>query len=195
MLAALILAAGESKRMGTPKALLQHEGRTFLERILAASRHPRIGSAIVVLGAHAEQVRGRLAAEPVTWVVNPDWQAGQLSSIHAGLDALTGQALDGVVLFLVDHPFISPGLVATLIERFYETGRPIVLPTFQGQRGHPVIFSQKLFAELRSAPRDVGARGVVWQHACEVLAVRTEEEGVVLNLNDPEALRRALTGG
>ena len=192
MLAALILAAGESKRMGTPKALLQHEGRTFLERILEASRHPRIGVTLVVLGAHADRVHSKLPLESVTVVENSEWKSGQLSSIQAGLRALAGQTLDGVIVFLVDHPFISSALVGVLIERFYESGMPIVVPTFQGKRGHPVLFSQRLFDDLLAAPLDVGARAVVWQHSSEVLEVPTDEEGVVLNLNDPDALRRAL---
>jgi len=192
LLAALILAAGESKRMGTPKALLQHEGRTFLERILEASRHPRIGVTLVVLGAHADRVHSKLPLESVTVVENSEWKSGQLSSIQAGLRALAGQTLDGVIVFLVDHPFISSALVGVLIERFYESGMPIVVPTFQGKRGHPVLFSQRLFDDLLAAPLDVGARAVVWQHSSEVLEVPTDEEGVVLNLNDPDALRRAL---
>jgi len=192
LLAALILAAGESRRMGTPKALLQHEGRTFLERILEASRHPRIGVTLVVLGAHADRVQSKLPLESVTGVENSEWKSGQLSSIQAALRALTGQTLDGVIVFLVDHPFISSALVGVLIERFYESRMPIVVPTFQGKRGHPVLFSKNLFDELLAAPLDVGARSVVWQHSSEVLEVPTDEEGVVLNLNDPDALRRAL---
>lgn len=194
MLAAVILAAGESRRMGTPKALLRHQGRTFLERLLDAARHPRVGALRVVLGAQAETICQTLALDPATVVVNAAWKKGQLSSIHAALETLPASEFDGAAVFLVDHPFISPELVGKLIEKFYSSGKAIVLPKCQGRRGHPVIFSSRLFAELLAAPPDVGARAVVWAHAADVLEVPTDEEGVILNLNDPEALRRALGG-
>ena len=83
-------------------------------------------------------------------------------------------------------------LVSKLVDQFYMSGRSIVLPKFRGKRGHPVIFAARLYDELLAAPEEQGARAVVWAHAEEVLEVPTDEEGVVLNLNDPEALRRAL---
>jgi len=192
LLAALILAAGESKRMGTPKALLQHEGHTFLERLLVAARHPKIGITRVVLGCHSERVLAKVQLEPATVVLNPEWKKGQLSSIQAAVKALPVGATDGIILLLVDHPFVSSDLIAVLIERFYLSGKPIVLPTFKGKRGHPVIFSTTLYDELLRAPAESGARAVVWAHAADVLEIPTEEEGVVLNLNEPDALRRAL---
>lgn len=195
MLAAVILAAGESHRMGRPKALLPYPGDaatpgklTFLEHLVCVSRHPRIGVLRVVLGAHAETVKRRVALEPASIVFNREWAQGQLTSLQAALRSFA-EPTDGAALFLVDHPLITPQLVDDLIRRFYESGAPIVLPTFSGTRGHPVIFAQRLYEELLCAPCDVGARAVVWAHAAEVLEVPTREEGVVLNLNDPEALR------
>ena len=178
--------------MGTPKALLQHEGETFLERLLAAAQHPDVGMIRVVLGCHSERVQAQLQIDSAIVVLNQNWANGQLSSIQAGLRTIPAGATEGVILFLVDHPFVSSNLVGRLIEAFNLSGKPIVLPTFQGKRGHPVIFSSKLYDELLLAPAGVGARAVVWAHSAEVLEVSTEEEGVVLNLNDPEALRRAL---
>ena len=192
MLAAVILAAGESSRMGSPKALLASHGRPFLEHLVEVTRHPKVGLLRIVLGAHAEEVRGKLKLDPVTVVINPDWSRGQLSSIHAALRSLPTGITDGMLLCLVDHPLISAALVSELIEKFYATGKPIVVPTYGGKRGHPVIFSGQLFPELLAAPLETGARAVVWAHAEEVLEVPTIEEGVVLNLNDPETLRRAL---
>jgi molybdenum cofactor cytidylyltransferase len=129
-------------------------------------------------------------------VINQEWEKGQLSSIQAAVSHLLDKnETDGFLLFLVDHPFISAALVGQLVEEFYRSGKPIVLPTFQGKRGHPVIFARRLYEELLAAPLDKGARTVVWAHAEEVLEVPTEEEGVVLNLNDPEVLRKALGGG
>ncbi len=89
----------------------------------------------------------------------------------------------------VDHPLVSATLVGDLVHRFYEDGKAIVLPTYKGRRGHPVIFSNALYDELLTAPADTGARTVVWAHAADVLEVPTDEEGVVLNINDPDMLR------
>lgn len=195
MLAAVILSGGESRRMGSPKALVPYHGRTFLQHLLDVSRHPQISPVLVVLGPHADQIRKEAALDPGNVVINHDWQLGQLSSIQVALRHLAErEQTDGIMLFLVDHPLISPALVGKLITEFYRTGKPIVLPIFQGKRGHPVIFARSLFEELLAAPLEKGARTVVWNHADEVLTVPTDEEGVVLNLNDAETLRKALGG-
>jgi molybdenum cofactor cytidylyltransferase len=191
MLAAAILAAGESKRMGQPKALVPFQGSTFVEHLIAATRHARVGITRVVLGAGAEGIRGRLAIDLGWIVVNGDWPKGQLSSIHAALRSLPTGGTEGILFCPVDHPLISPHLVAALIAAFDSSGKLIVLPKFGGRRGHPVIFHAALYAELLAAPAEVGARQVVWNHAAEVMEVETAEEGVILNLNDPESLRRA----
>ena len=104
---------------------------------------------------------------------------------------LASEPTEGMLLCPVDHPLIPASVVAELIERFDSSSAPIVLPTFRGRRGHPVLFRSDLYGELLSAPPDVGARAVVWAHSAEVLEVPVEDEAVVLNLNDPEALRLA----
>ena len=195
MLAAVILAAGESRRMGQPKALLPYRGRTFLEHLIAVARHPRIGLTRIVLGAGAEEIREKLKLDTASVVVNPDREKGQLSSIQAALRSLPRGITEGMLLCLVDHPIISADLVGSLIEQFDLSGRPIVIPTYKGKRGHPVIFRSTLYDELLAAPLDLGARAVVWAHAADVLEVPTDEEGVTLNLNDPKALKRAMADG
>ena len=181
--------------MGSPKALLPYQGRPFLEHLLEVTSHPKIGVRRVVLGAHAKMIADavRLATNEV--VINEDWEQGQLSSIHAGIRNLPA-GTDGMILCLVDHPLISARLVDELIGRFYRerhAARPaIVLPVYQGKRGHPVIFSARVYEELLAAPMDQGARAVVWAHAGQVAEVSTPEQGCVLNLNDPETMRHVL---
>lgn len=192
MLAAVILSAGASSRMGRPKALLPYREGTFLEHLIAVTRHPRIGVTRVVLGAGAEVIRAMAKLDPSIVVLNAKWEQGQLSSICAGVRSLEGLDTEGMVLCPVDHPLVSARLVSELVERFDEEKKAVVLPTFKGRRGHPVIFSSALYAELLGAPADKGARVVVWAHSAEVLEVPTDEEGVVLNLNDPEMLKRAM---
>jgi molybdenum cofactor cytidylyltransferase len=195
VIAAVILSGGESRRMGSPKALIPFRGKTFLQHLLDAAQNSQISPVLVVLGPHADQIRKEVPLDSANVVINQDWHLGQLSSIQAAVRHLAGRKeIDGIMLFLVDHPLISPALVGKLAAEFHRTRSAIVLPIFQGKRGHPVIFARKLFDELLAAPLDKGARVVVWAHAHEVLEVPTEEEGVVLNLNDPESFRKALGG-
>ena len=191
MLAAVILSAGASTRMGRPKALLPYREGTFLEHLIQVTRHPRIGVTRVVLGAGAENIQSIAKLDPSIVALNPDWELGQLSSIWAAIRSLEGIDTDGIVLCPVDHPLVSARLVSELVEKFYEEKKAIVLPTYKGKRGHPTIFSSQLFSELLAAPEDRGARAVVWAHSADVLEVPTDEEGVILNLNDPEMLKRA----
>jgi molybdenum cofactor cytidylyltransferase len=191
-LAAVILSGGESRRMGVPKALLPYRGKTFVEHLLEVTRHPRVGVTRIVVGAHANEIRAKLSAHSAEIVVNADWAKGQLSSIQAGIRSLPDGGNDGMILAPVDHPIVSAALVALLIEEFDSGGNAVVLPTFHGRRGHPLIFRAKLYRELLAASAEVGARQVVWAHANDLLEVPTEEEGVVLNINDPASLDRAL---
>ena len=194
MLAAIILSAGASSRMGRPKALLPYREATFLEHLLHVTRHPRIGLTRVILGAGAEEVRTMAKLDPSVIVLNPGWEQGQLSSICAGLRSLAGIETDGILLCPVDHPLVTARLIGGLIARFYENEKVIVLPVYKGRRGHPVIFSSTLYGELLAAPADKGARAVVWAHAADLLEVLTDEEGIVLNINDPDMLRHAIGG-
>jgi len=192
MLAAVILAAGESRRMGETKALLPYQGLTFVEHLLAATRNPRVGFTRVVLGAHAEEIRGKLKVDPAAIVVNPDWPKGQLSSLQAAIRSLPPQITSGLILCPVDHPLVSLHLIESLIAAFEASGKSIALPTYEGRRGHPVIFRSTLYNELLAASPEVGARQIVWAHSDEIKELPTDEEGVILNLNDPETMRKAL---
>jgi CTP:molybdopterin cytidylyltransferase MocA len=185
MLAVAILAAGESRRMGSPKALLQYQGKTFVEHLIEVATHPRVGIVRVVLGAKAEEIRSELEIDGASIVVNENWQAGQLSSIQAAIRSLPEGAVESLMLCPVDHPIISREVIAQLISAFDASGRSITLPVFNGRRGHPVIFRSNLFDELLAASPELGARQVVWAHPEEVEEVSTNEEGVTLNIDNP----------
>jgi len=189
MLAAVILSGGASRRMGTPKALVSYQGTSFLEHLLSVTNHPSIGARRVVLGADAEPISKEIALAPEEIVVNREWEKGQLSSIHAALRTLPSM-MEGMLLCPVDHPLVSASLVGSLIDAFLATRAPVVVPIYEGRRGHPVIFSAVTFQELLNAPMHQGARAVVWAHTAKVCEVSTPEEGCILNLNDPGTLAK-----
>jgi molybdenum cofactor cytidylyltransferase len=191
MLAAIILAGGESRRMGQPKALLKMHGHTFLENLLEVTRHPRVGCQRVVVGAAAGEIRARVSLPGDVLVVNPDWRRGQLSSLQASLRSLPA-GTEGAMVCPVDYPMVSAELVAKLIAAFDSAGGAVTLPVYEGKRGHPVIFRSTLYQELLATDAEIGARAVVRAHRDATVEVPTGEEGVILNLNDPEMLRRAI---
>lgn len=198
MVVAVVLAAGESRRMGSPKALLPFAGATFLEHIVSSLVRTKVGKIIVVLGHRAEEIRSKVAHLPVTWVVNNDYAKGQLSSLVAAVRRLAEDGdweVDGMLVHLVDHPLISLELVDQMIARFYESKKLVVLPRYKGRRGHPVIFSKDLFAEIVSTPLEQGAKGVVHAHRADTLEVETDEAGITVDVDTQDEYRKLVGSG
>ena len=193
-IAAAILAAGESRRMGRPKALILHQGVPALQQLIDRLKDPRIVARRIVLGAHADEIRKHVQDDSRNFVVNPAPEQGQLSSLKLAIRSLEHEG-DGILVWPVDHFLVTRAAVGALIESFLFTQKLIAVPTYHGRRGHPVIFAKELYPALLAVPLDVGARAVVRAHADEVLEVPTKEEAVVLNLNDVEALKKALSEG
>ena len=182
---ALILAAGEGRRMGRPKALLPLEGRTFLEVLLERFLLAGAAPVLVVLGSAASEIRSRARLGSARVIVNPEPSRGQLSSIHCGLDVLVPGEVDALFIAPVDTPRVR---VETLV-RMRESlpGRPLVVPACRGRRGHPALFSASLFPALRAAPLDRGARAIV--HATrDRLEMETDDSAVLEDFDRPEDL-------
>jgi molybdenum cofactor cytidylyltransferase len=194
MIAAVVLAAGESSRMGRPKALLPIDGVRFIEKIVSSLQSTKVGKILVVLGHNAEEMRQKIADLPVLIVVNNEYKKGQLSSLVAAIrDIQSRQSsaeLDGILVHLVDHPYINPILVDVMIDRFHESKKLIVVPRYHGRRGHPVLFSRSLFSELLNAALDQGAKTVVHAHQKDTLEIDTEDEGVTIDIDTPEEYRQ-----
>lgn len=182
---AIILAAGESSRMGSPKALLQIQGKTFLEHLVATLRNAGLHEIRVVLGHDSDKIITQLPDLNVSFIINENYQKGQLSSIQAAIRSVPKDC-DAIMICPIDRPLISPELIKTLIEAYSKSKPPIVIPIFDAKRGHPIIFSSSLFPEVLRAPYDIGARAVVWAHHNEVIEVQTDEEGILLNIDTPE---------
>jgi molybdenum cofactor cytidylyltransferase len=185
--AGLILAAGTSQRMGSPKALLRIYGRTFLEHIASEAQQSNLTEVKIVLGSQAELILERLPQLTANVVINPEYEQGQLSSLIRGLKTLEGYSIDGLMLFLVDHPFVNRDLINELLDWFSSHNNPLVIPTFKKQRGHPIIFAHELFPELINAPVDAGAIIVVRKYQDKILHVETGQAGILLDIDTPEA--------
>jgi molybdenum cofactor cytidylyltransferase len=188
---AVILAAGEGRRMGGPKALLPFAKTTFLAHCCRLYARPGIAAIVAVLGAEADRVR-RESGLPagVEAVVNPNWPRGMLSSVWRGLDAAERQGADAVLLHPVDHPLVAPATIDR-VRQALEAEAAIAVPTWEGRRGHPGGFSRSLFGELRSAPADRGARAVLALHEARVAHV-PGDPGCVAGIDTPEAYVRLL---
>ncbi|MGA2632120.1 MAG: nucleotidyltransferase family protein [Terriglobia bacterium] len=190
MIAGLILAAGESSRMGRDKALLIYCGQTFLETIIAMLREAGIDRIAVVLGHHAEEIRQAANLAEVEVVINPEYRRGQTSSLQAGLRALDQPNLEGLVLCLVDHPTATSTTVRKLVESFRLSRAPVVIPTHQVQRGHPVLISRTLFDELLNLGPEQGANLVVHNYRDRTSFVEVDDGGILLDVDDDVAYRR-----
>jgi molybdenum cofactor cytidylyltransferase len=186
----IILAAGESRRMGYPKPLLKIGDRTFIEHIAETmlAVMPRL---VIVLGAHSDRVRAAIPDDAhITIVENPNYARGQLSSLKVGLSAIQLHAA-GVLVHLGDHPMVRVETFQAIVDSYDETGKPIVIARHNGHRGHPVIFDRELFAELESCPEEEGARHLVNADASRVAYVDLPDPGINLDLDTPSDLVRA----
>lgn len=167
-IAAIVLAAGTSSRMGRPKVLLELGGKSLVrraaERALGAAGVERV---VVVAGAHRAEMEHELAGLPVEIAYNPAYATGMASSLRAGLEAL-GPETEAVIIMLADQPYQHSQVVERLIEAYRQSGRPIVAPRYGEQRGNPVLFDRRLFPELAILEGDAGARELLKRRGDEV---------------------------
>ncbi len=194
MIAGLILAAGESRRMGRDKALLVYRGRTFLETLIANLHDAGIENVFVVLGHHAENIRNAVNLAGTRVVVNHNYQEGQTSSLQAGLAAVADESPEAVILCLVDHPVVSAEVIRILAERF-ESNRPrVLIPTHKGEHGHPIVINRELFPELLALPPDAAANTVIRRYRSTTEFVEMADPGILIDVDDPQAYERLLEG-
>jgi molybdenum cofactor cytidylyltransferase len=198
MLSPIVLAAGESRRMGSPKALLPDpDGRAFIARIVRTLLTAGLTDVLVVTGSQHDAIDAALSADDlrdcVRLVRNADPLRGQLSSIWTALDACPPHT-DGLLMTLVDVPMITSATVRAVVNAWRHTRAPVVRPIVDGRRGHPVIFDRRLFDELRAAPLDAGARVVVRAHWDESVDVPVDDRGSLLDVDTPADYERLRTG-
>jgi len=188
MINAIVLAAGESRRMGKLKPLLRFKDKTFLDQIISALRASDADRITVVLGAGAEMIKNSVDLSGTNIVINKDYKKGQLSSLAAAIKD-TPQEMDAILVCLVDNPFITKEVINKIIAKFKETNNPIIVPVFNKQRGHPTLFSRSLFSELVNAPKEQGARYVLYSNAENVLELEISEDTILMGIDTPEDYR------
>ena len=182
-IAAIVLAAGASVRMGRPKALLRVEDRTFVRRILDTLRDGGIADPVVVLRPGQPDAADEVTAGAGRVVLNPRADDGQLSSLIAGLEAVDAPGVDAVLVTLVDVPLVRASTVRTLLTRAPVSPAPILRAAYQGRHGHPVIFKREVFDALRAADPRLGAKAVL--RAVHVEDVAVDDPAVVEDVDTP----------
>jgi molybdenum cofactor cytidylyltransferase len=166
---AVILAAGSSSRMGSPKQSLQFRGQSMLRRAALAALGAGCGPVVVVTGAYAELYRRELDGLDVQEVLNSSWETGMASSVRAGVEGLVSMAADvaAAVFLLCDQPHATSDVISGLLAAHRATGRPVIASAYGGSYGVPALFSRTLFAELTRLEGRSGAKEVIKRHAAE----------------------------
>ena len=190
--AALILAAGLSTRMGQPKQLLPYQGKSLVRRAVEAAVGSRARKTIVVTGAARERVERELGGLAVMLVHNPDFADGMSTSLRAGLRAVRPD-IDGVVVMLADQPFIDAAIVDALIERYEQTSAKIVRPRYGGVPGNPVLWDSSHIEALAAQEGDQGGRALLQAHRDQIEWLDLPDANLQTDVDTPEAYA-SLTG-
>ena len=190
-IAALVLAAGRSRRMGAVNKLLAEiDGMPMVARVVTAATTSKAATVVVVTGHQAAKVRAALANTGAEFVDNPDYAAGLSASLRAGLAALSDD-IDGAVVCLGDMPRVTAALIDALIDAFEPAkGAAICLPTHRGKRGNPVLWARRFFAEMAAVTGDTGARHLIGEHADVVCEVPRDDDAVLIDIDTPEGLEK-----
>lgn len=169
----IILAAGRSARLGSPKQLLSYQGKNLLQHTIDAARESQVGPVIVVLGSDIDEIAGSLDTANLTMVKNPNWESGMASSIACGLTAQNKwyPETEAVILMVCDQPFVNPKLLMQLSKKYEESGNSIVASSYANIKGTPALFHKKHFYELLAIEGDTGARSLIKKYTGSIQSV------------------------
>ena len=187
--AALVLAAGASSRMGRPKQLLDWNGRPLVRAAAEVALAARLNPLLVVVGGAQAEMADALAGLPLRIIANPDYAAGQSTSLRAGIAALDHDT-DAVVVLLADQPFVTAAIVEQIVSEWNASRAAIVAPTYAGQRGNPVLFARAVFPELLAIQGDQGARAVLAADRARVHLVAFDDPRPLADIDTPEDYAR-----
>ena len=191
MISAILLAAGESRRMGEFKQLLRLGDKTFVEHCVDNLLASHVDEVIIVTGHRELEARRAIGDRPVRFAHNADYQSGMASSIKRGVQALS-ESTRACVLALVDQPQIGAGVINLVIETYEKTPAIIVIPTYGGRNGHPILFDVSLKEEILTINLEQGLRQVVRGHLDQVARVEVSSRAVLEDCDLPEDYERIL---
>jgi molybdenum cofactor cytidylyltransferase len=191
MIWAMILAAGESRRMGQPKLLLPFGEKTIIETVVEKVVSSKVRNTLVVLGSEREKVEKKIKNFPVKVAFNPDYPSGMLSSVLCGFKAIP-EDTRAVVVVLGDQPSVSKEVLDKIIDAYQETGKGIVLPVYEQERGHPVVIDMKYKDEIENLSPDIGLRGTVYSHPEDILEVEVDAPEILQDIDDEADYKREL---
>ncbi len=192
---AIILAAGKSIRMGEPKQLLRLRESTVLGTTVANIRGVGLDEVILVLGSFAEAIQQQFppsAFEGLKVVVNQAYGQGMASSLREGLSALHPR-IDAALIVLADQPFIRPETFGQIVHQYHRSNAQIVIPTYKGSRGNPVLLDRSVFPEVMALSGDIGCRAIFGSHPEGIVKVEVDDVGILLDIDnkaDYERLQR-----
>ena len=189
--AAVVLAAGMSRRMGTPKQMLRMGDETILERTLKNVRASKVSEIVLVLGHAADEVQKTIATEGLKVVVNPDYQQGMGTSLRFGLAAVDA---DAALIVLADQPWISSNTFNRLIECHQERKPQIIVPTYRGFRGNPVLLDRSVFHEMQALKGDVGCRAIFGDHVGNILKLPVDDPGILMDIDSHDDFEKLTAG-
>jgi molybdenum cofactor cytidylyltransferase len=189
MISAILLAAGESRRMGEFKQLLPYGDKPFVVRCVDNLLATAVDELIVVTGHRDNDVRRALADCKVKIVFNPNYREGMSTSIQAGVRAVAEHS-QAILIALADQPQIGTRIIDQVIEAFERTTLPIVIPAYNHRRGHPIILDASLKEEILAITPEMGLKEVVQRHPAEILYVEVADDAVLMDFDYPEDYRR-----
>ncbi|MBN1371947.1 MAG: putative selenium-dependent hydroxylase accessory protein YqeC [Anaerolineaceae bacterium] len=190
--AGVLLAAGESRRLGRPKQLVEWQGQPLVRRAAQTALQAGLDPVVVVTGAFAAEVQAALEGLPVQVVFNPNWAAGQSASLRTGLETLP-ERTQAALFLLADQPYLTPELIQALTHRHAETQAAIVAPRAGGRRANPVLFGRCAFPELLALQGDAGGRQIIDRYPVEY--VDWPDDRILLDVDTPDDLREIRGGG
>jgi molybdenum cofactor cytidylyltransferase len=182
---AVVLAAGMSKRMGAPKQLLRAGENTLLERALNTVRRSRADEIILVLGFGAKEIQRSISTLGIKVVVNEGYQEGMGSSLRAGISVVHPQA-QAALIMLADQPFVLPSTLDRLIQHHQRARPQIVIPTYKGFRGNPVLLDRSVFPEVASLKGDIGCRAIFGKHTENIARLAVDDAGILFDVDTRE---------
>lgn len=185
---AVVLAAGMSSRMGEAKQLLRLGENTLLGQVLENVRSSRAKDIVLVLGHEAEKIKERISIGNLTVVINESYQQGMGTSLRTGLAALPS-GVDAALIVLADQPFVRAGTLDLLMDHYMRSGAQIVIPTYKGFRGNPVLLDRSVFSEVMSLKGDIGCRAIFGNHLEGIVKFPVEDIGILLDMDSKDDLQ------